>query len=246
LNELKGLYEEKFGNSWEDAKTEAGITVCEDQEDDFDDGDDIWELLHDDCDNIDTETVHPQEPELVEGGHQPRPDTTERKLEVFDDLLVLDSDVDDLIEGARGLSQSVFSQDCIERAETRDWTVAVLTEVAPNVERLFCGFICYVHYPAPTAELHIKLLAVSTEIKRRGHGTHLMRWLLAKAARMPESECRWLTVSAWESAMPFYERFGFCDFFCSRDPNLGNEEGDLENDEEKQFWMELKNQPDQP
>jgi len=247
----------KSDDSWEDARTEAGRgdTVYEGEEDDFDDDNYVWELLRDDIsESEDSEgSVHLEEQDvgvvqyekpalsssLVESqrflGADKHSDVT---LKFVEDLLNIDADVDDLVEDVRYLSESVFKFDCIDRAEERDWKVTVLTEVGSDGKSTFCGFICYVHYPAPRAELNIKLLAVSRQIKGRGHGSKLMQWFLAKAAQMPESECRWITVSAWESAVSFYEKFDFCDF------GGGNEDDDEDDEcEEEQYWMELKNTP---
>lgn len=239
----------KSEDSWDDAKTEAGMgdTVYEGEEDDFDDDDFVWELLRDDCDDFSEDSIADEDEDeetankMQEGGSSAStataPGHADVKHEFVEDLLDSEEDVDELMASVSALSETVFDFDCIKRAFQRDWIVTALTEVGSDGVTTFCGFICYVAHPSPRAELNVKLLAVSRELKGRGHGTILMKWLLAKASRMPESECRWLTVSAWESAVSFYERFGFCDF------GSGGGDADEDEDEEEQFWMELKNCP---
>jgi len=235
----------KADDSWEDAKTEAGYldSIYEGESDHFDDDDYVWELLRDDCDaeieDLPTaqEGEHVQNPVLV-GIDNVADKQVGAELILIEDMLKSDADNEDLIESIRELSETVFRFDCIDRAEERDWIVTVLAEADPDGQRRLCGFIAYTVKPAPVAELSIKLLAVSQKIKGRGYGTKLMQWFLAKGAQMPSSECRWLTVSAWMSAVPFYERFGFCDFGGGND-----EDEDSDEEEEEQVWMELKNSP---
>jgi len=230
---LKGHCESD--DTWEDARTDAGRTdiIFEGEVDDFDDDDYIWELLRDDIEcSSEAQVMCVPQPARSQNAKQEGP-----KLVIVEDLLESDQDVEDLLASVRELSETVFKFDCVDRAEEKDWSITALTEVGPDGESVFCGFICYAYYPAPRAELTIKLLAVSRAIKGRGHGTNLMRWFLAKGAHMSESECRWLTVSAWDSAVSFYERFDFWDLGGT------NEDDDQEEDEEDQVWMELKNVP---
>jgi len=180
----------------------------------------VWGLLRDDSESSSgADSVH-----------------ADSKFEFHEDLQDEDEGFEDLLESTRLLSERVFKFDCIERAEERDWTVTALAEVIHG-RRIFCGFLCYVLRPEPQAELNIKLLAVSSELKGRGHGTKLMEWLVSKASRMPPSNCRWLTVSAWTSAVSFYERFGFCDMGCGGDADGSDDD----EEEEEQVWMELQN-----
>lgn len=231
----------KPDNSWEDARTEAGYldSIYDDEGDDFDNDDYIWELLRGDCEtqkeDLGTAEVERvlDPPAMVNSTIAD--EWADAKRIFIEDILESEAANKDLIEAVRDLSEAVFRFDCIDRAE--DWTVTVLAEVGADERRRLCGFICYKHSPAPKAELSIKLLAVSQHIKGCGYGTKLMQWFLAKAAQMPESECRWLTVSAWISAVPFYERFDFCDF------GAGEVEENEDEDEEEQVWMELKNVP---
>jgi len=239
----------KSDDSWQDARTEAGYldSLYEDGDDDFDVNEDdyIWELLRDDCEAASEEgaSLVPEiEAEcmsshmLKESGTVADSEQAVTKLILIEDIMDSDEHVEDLEEAVRELSEAVFDFDCIERGQERDWVITVLAQDGLDGRRRLCGFICYTCSPAPKAELSIKLLAVSQQIKGRGYDTKLMQWFIAKAAHMSLEECRWLTVSAWMSAVPFYERFGFCDFGC----------GDVEensDDEEEQVWMELKNCP---
>lgn len=232
----------KPDNSWEDARTEAGYldSIYEGEGDDFDNDDYVWELLRDGCE------VHAEDMGLAEDEPALDPpgkvnstiadEWADTKRIFIEDILESEATNKDLLAALRDLSEAVFRFDCIERAEERHWIVTVLAEAGTDERRRLCGFICYKHSPAPKAELSIKLLAVSQQIKGCGYGTKLMQWFLDKAAHMPESECRWLTVSAWTSAVSFYERFDFCDFGAG-DVESGDE------DEEEQVWMELKNVP---
>jgi len=233
----------KPDNSSEDARTEAGYldSIYEGEGDDFDNDDYIWELLRDDCATRTEDLGTAEVKRLVDPPAMVNSTITiewaDAKRIFIEDILESEAANKDLLEAVRDLSETVFRFDCIDRAEERDWIVTVLAEACDDERRRLCGFICYKHSPAPKAELSIKLLAVSQHIKGCGYGTKLMQWFLAKAAHMPESECRWLTVSAWTSAVPFYERFDFCDF------GAGDVEENEDEDEEEQVWMELKNVP---
>merc|ERR1719353_2512153 len=57
-----------------------------------------------------------------------------------------------------------------------------------------------------------------------------MHLALAKAARIPQSKCGWITLSALNSAVTFYEKLDFTDMGCG-DPRA----------ERGHTWMELKN-----
>merc|ERR1712070_627114 len=81
-----------------------------------------------------------------------------------------------------------------------------------------------------SAEFHIHRLAVVQGHRGRGLGQILMQCALAKAASLPQSKCRWITLSALNSAVSFYEHFGFVDLGCG-DPLA----------EDGQTWMELQN-----
>lgn len=59
-----------------------------------------------------------------------------------------------------------------------------------------------------------------------------MTWILTKAAQMPRSKCAWISLSSLDTAIAFYEKFGFCDMTCD----------DIAEDEDHfQTWMELRN-----
>lgn len=54
--------------------------------------------------------------------------------------------------------------------------------------------------------------------------------VLRKAARMPSSECKWISLSALDTAVLFYEKFGFDDMTVD----------DITNPDHFQTWMEMK------
>merc|ERR1712118_43245 len=93
------------------------------------------------------------------------------------------------------------------------------------------GFICYRLPVAPAAELHIARLAIWPGIQKGGYGQRLMFYILTKAARMSQSECNWISLSALDTAVPFYEKFGFTDMTID----------EVEDPDHFQTWMELKN-----
>lgn len=116
----------------------------------------------------------------------------------------------------------------IEKAHELGWKTTLLSEVLFDGTSRLRGYICYELFPPPRAEFHIHRIAMHEGHRGRGLGQKLMRWALDKAAHMPASKCKWISLGALESAVPFYEKLGFFDMGCS------------EVDDE-QTWMELKN-----
>mmetsp|Transcript_20074 Transcript_20074/g.40739 ORF Transcript_20074/g.40739 Transcript_20074/m.40739 type:complete len:393 (-) Transcript_20074:362-1540(-) len=134
------------------------------------------------------------------------------------------------LEAVEELSEECFSGGVLERAQECGWSLATLAKRGPEGAEDFCGFLCHRVEPAKRS-LCVYRLAIAAKWRGRGFGQRLMRWLLDRAARMPESECAWICLSALKDAVPFYERFGFCDLTC------------LDPDDPKttQIWMELRN-----
>eukprot|EP00931_Biecheleriopsis_adriatica_P102253 TRINITY_DN77244_c0_g1_i1.p1 TRINITY_DN77244_c0_g1~~TRINITY_DN77244_c0_g1_i1.p1 ORF type:complete len:370 (+),score=99.18 TRINITY_DN77244_c0_g1_i1:26-1111(+) len=159
-------------------------------------------------------------------------------LELLEDVLNEESAFDSaqLLQEVRELSQQVFfGEDSVQKARDRGWTLALLLQdtedrVPGNAGRQLCGFMCYQISPK-SAEFHIARLAVVAKSRGCGYGHHLMQWALQKAAMLPRSQCAWISLSALDEAVPFYERFGFTDMTCD----------DIDDDEHIQTWMELKN-----
>jgi len=116
----------------------------------------------------------------------------------------------------------------IDKAHERGWETTLISEVLGDGTSRLRGYICYELLPPPRAEFHIHRIAMHEGHRGRGLGQKLMGWALDKAAHMPASKCKWISLGALQSAVPFYEKLGFFDMGCS------------EVDEE-QTWMELKN-----
>jgi len=114
-----------------------------------------------------------------------------------------------LMEAARELSEYCFEEDLFKVATRDDDTITLLTETFPSGMSCLCGYICYKFYQTPRAELHITRLAVPRSHRRRGLGKQLMQWIMGRAARAPTSEVQFITVTALETAVPFYAKFGF-------------------------------------
>jgi predicted N-acetyltransferase YhbS len=153
-------------------------------------------------------------------------------LEILEDVLTnRDKDVDALLEEVAVLSDECFNEDSVEKAASRGWVMSLLTASTPAGGRSLAGSICFRPPTPPAAELHIARLAVPKNIQRGGCGQRLMLHVLTKASRMPQSECQWISLSALDTAVPFYEKFGFTDMTTE----------DVDHPDHFQTWMELKN-----
>uniref|UniRef100_A0A7S1RQH9 N-acetyltransferase domain-containing protein n=1 Tax=Alexandrium catenella TaxID=2925 RepID=A0A7S1RQH9_ALECA len=141
-----------------------------------------------------------------------------------------DASREDLLKAVDELSAECFSGEVVDKARESDWLLSTLTKRQPDGTQDFCGFICH-RMEEKSRSLCVYRLAVSAKWRGRGFGQRLMRWLLDKAAQMPESECAWISLSALKDAIPFYERFGFCDLTCL----------DPDDPETTQIWMEMQN-----
>lgn len=165
---------------------------------------------------------------------------------LIDDLTILEnvplddhsektpSELNGFLDKATELSKQVFfEEDSIEKSRNKGWTVTLLTEACREdpTKREFCGFMCHALHRPPKAEFHIARIAVLEHRRGKGYGRRLMRWALEKCAGMPQSRCAWISLSALDEAIPFYEQFGFTDMTCDN----------LDDDEHFQTWMELKN-----
>jgi ribosomal protein S18 acetylase RimI-like enzyme len=133
-----------------------------------------------------------------------------------------------LLEQMCRLSKRCFSEDGLKKALDGGWQMTFLKETCSDGSMALLGYICYELWP--TAEFHIRRVAVVEGQRGRGLGQKLMHSALAKAARIPQSKCEWITLSAFNSAVTFYEQLGFTDMGCG-DPRA----------EGGQIWMELKN-----
>eukprot|EP00747_Dinoflagellata_sp_TGD_P168509 gnl/TRDRNA2_/TRDRNA2_195033_c0_seq1.p1 gnl/TRDRNA2_/TRDRNA2_195033_c0~~gnl/TRDRNA2_/TRDRNA2_195033_c0_seq1.p1 ORF type:complete len:336 (+),score=86.85 gnl/TRDRNA2_/TRDRNA2_195033_c0_seq1:138-1145(+) len=131
-----------------------------------------------------------------------------------------------LLEEALELGKLEFAdEDVLSKAEEHGWTVTLLADSSG-----LNGFLCHKH---ECTTLTVTRLAVPEGRRGRGYGKRLMRWLLDRAARMPRSECAWISLSSLKGSTAFYEQFGFTDM-TAEDPD---------DDANTQTWMELRNEP---
>jgi len=146
--------------------------------------------------------------------------------------------VAELLKEVNEVGDKYFSEDVIEKSKRLGWTLSLLVEPCTDGPARLCGFLCHRLPTSKKNDLHIARLAVPEAQHKGGHGHRLMHWILRKAANMPNSECAWVSLSALDTALPFYEKFGFCDMTCD----------DLEDPDHFQTWMEMPNHsivPDQ-
>jgi ribosomal protein S18 acetylase RimI-like enzyme len=166
-------------------------------------------------------------------------------LETLEDVLNMpDQTVLDepFMQELRDLAWQDFKEDIIEDAKKKGWSLTVLTRPGPRAilqdgsqaicetcnDRELAGFMFYV---IRGTSFHIARLAVAQQFRKAGYGRRLMRWALEKAAEMPRSQVAWIACSALDTAVPFYENFGFMDMTA----DAVDEEGHF------QTWMEMKN-----
>lgn len=151
-------------------------------------------------------------------------------LLIIDDVFSTDSIDDTLLAAVSELSDECFSEDTVEKAQRKGWSLSLMVEVNSDGSKALCGFMCH-QLIEDKKEICIYRLAVQQRCRSHGHGQRYMRWMLDKAAQMPTSQCAWLSLSAVKSAIPFYDRFGFTDLTCA----------DPDDPEITQTWMEMKN-----
>lgn len=122
----------------------------------------------------------------------------------------------------------------IGKARELSGSATLFTGVSAEGKRDFRGFMCH-HMVPQRAEFHIKFIFVPREHRRKGYGAQIVQWAIDRAARMPQSKCRWISLEAGEDELvPWYEGFGFTDMTCGPDPNV--------DESERLTWMELRNE----
>jgi len=139
--------------------------------------------------------------------------------------------MDDLLRECSEVAQHFFSEDSVAKARERGWVLSLLVEPLPAEPPRLCAFMCHRPPGHGRNDLHVARLAVPETARRGGYGQRLMHWILRKAANLPKSECAWVSLSSLDTAMPFYEKFGFIDMTCD----------DMEDPDHFQTWMELQN-----
>jgi len=138
--------------------------------------------------------------------------------------------VEAMLGQVRQLSrEAFFGEDSVQKSQDRGWSLSLLVDQSEEPAR-FCGFMCH-ELGAKNAEFHIARIAVIARSRGKGYGKHFMQWALEKCAMIPRSQCAWISLSALDEAVSFYEHFGFTDMTSD----------DLDDDEHIQTWMELKN-----
>lgn len=125
------------------------------------------------------------------------------------------------------LQDSVQHDLCCPSSEEQSGAGAMNTDQSKG-QRSLAGFICYT---IRDGTFIIARLAVVEPLRSSGYGRRMLRFALEKAAQMQHSEVAWIGVSALDTAVPFYERFGFMDMTAD----------DIECDEHFQTWMEMPN-----
>lgn len=139
----------------------------------------------------------------------------------------------ELLWEAVSLFEHMFEEDLFEKVQEKGWQVSLLIETGKDDTKHVLGLICYEILGLPRAELHIHRLAVQLNLRGKGYGRILMQWLIAEAARMPQSQCTRISCSAFDNVVPFYEKLGFT--VCAPPQLEVLHEGD------PQTWMERPN-----
>lgn len=120
----------------------------------------------------------------------------------------------DLVEQAFQCEPLVF---WLEDARKNKQNITLFSCRDADGTRHLQGFVCY-HMKPAGAELHMRFMWVPRDIRGYKLGNRMVRWLIARASRMPESRCKWISLDAAEEwLVPWYESFGFCDMTCGPD-----------------------------
>merc|ERR1719163_2039150 len=149
----------------------------------------------------------------------------ETYLEVVENALDADSGAGDLLEEVLAID-GFDLPGWIEKARAQECTVTLFARAGPSgasspgrgAGRLRA---CLIHHMIPSrAEFHVRFVVVPRSHRGNGLGQQVMRWVLAQAANMPQSMCRWITLNAAsDDLVPWYERFGFLDMSCGHEPD---------------------------
>uniref|UniRef100_A0A7S4Q256 N-acetyltransferase domain-containing protein n=1 Tax=Alexandrium monilatum TaxID=311494 RepID=A0A7S4Q256_9DINO len=149
-------------------------------------------------------------------------------LEVIEDALDEASSAADLLEEALSYDYCNLAW-WVDAARAKNQKVTLFASRGVDGKRTLRGFLCH-HVKEGQAELHIRFIFVPKELRGSGLGARVVRWVIATANRMPQSECRWISLKAADASLvPWYEKFGFTDMTCGQC------------DDEDEVWMELPN-----
>lgn len=168
--------------------------------------------------------------------------------EILEDVLDAGKELVDkaMLQEVCDIAHETFNgEDLMQLAEKKGWSLTLLTTTSaapksstegypnedsqPNCQRRLAGYICYAMRPG--GYFHIDRIAVVSGLRKSGLGRRLMRWALETTASLPRSEVAWISLSAVDTAVPFYERFGFMDMTTD----------EVDDDEHQQTWMEIAN-----
>jgi hypothetical protein len=157
-------------------------------------------------------------------------------LRIIEDALAnsAGSDAAEAAEADALLEQALSIQSChlaywIDKGRYEGCNITLFAEAGKDGEQQrLVGFLCH-RLIESTGEFKVEFIFVPEWLRGSGYGKRVMHWVIGKGARLPQSECRWITLSAVDERVPFYEQFGFIDM------------GSDESKEEEQTWMELRN-----
>lgn len=130
------------------------------------------------------------------------------------DLFKNDPRLDKFLPGVAEMATHFFHEDAVAKCRDNGWKLSLLIDRNAEEGAELCGYMCHRPPRDGKTTMHVARLAVPAQRQCGGYGQHLMLWILRKAARMPHSECAWISLSSLDSAMEFYERFGFVDMTC--------------------------------
>lgn len=187
-------------------------------------------------------------------------DITDNSFEFLEDAL--NKPIDEaLMKEVRELgTQEPFSEDIVEVAKAKGWTLTLLTMSASRsamqdnpqgddnvqdnpqdcptqdeVSDIVCStrkLIGYICYTMwPGRIFRITRLIVAEPNRDSGFGRQLMRWGLERAAQMPISQVAWIALNSLSSEASYFERFGLWDMTSN----------DTDNDDQSFIWMEMPN-----
>jgi len=150
-------------------------------------------------------------------------------LEVIENVLEAGSGADELMEEALAIDYCQLRH-WVDIAREKEQNITLFSSVGPDGKKNLHGFLCH-HMIESQGEFHIRFVFVPKPCRGTGLGARLVRWAISKANRMPEADCRWISLKAADdSLVPWYEKFGFTDMTCGQC------------DDEDEVWMELKNE----
>lgn len=148
-------------------------------------------------------------------------------LELIEDALDAGAAAEGLMKKALEI-QSCHLAYWIDRSRKEGWTVTLFGKRGPDGSQELAGFLCH-HLIERLGEFKVEFVFVPDWLRGGGYGKRLVRWVIDRAAHLPKSACGWISLSAVDERVPFYEQFGFMDLDSCQSKSEG------------QTWMELEN-----